>query len=646
MNTGHDEFFAIFGEGAALLKNLDEQSSGFFDDLNRLREILAMLGYESAVKPLAFSLGDKEGSLKALSDYLNNGMKLLPKELAPFELLTMYDLTILAGGNTSPLSGALWEYGNTLGVAAGDPEAKLAAFTALAGRGVKHGIEQVALTQAIADADELLAKRLDNDPEYAKMRARYEEISASAWDGIKRLDGQIRDSVAAYNAAREAGISLDDLRSAGDEIRRMEGELTELYKANKQAQWDAWELVKQATDKFNEGRASSHRALFEANGQAIIDKIAEASPITSEQAQAWAAEQIIDANAKAKLRKLGYKPEDVVRDMAEFYRLTGGKASAIRIGIDGGKRANAVGITERLGEKVINLGSRFNKTVLFHELAHHLENDPIAKAAANGFLLKRREGDGVHSLRAMTGLNYDKREVAYKDHFMDAYVGKYYKDGITEVWSMGVQYLANPKDAAVFAAKDPEMFALISGYLSMPLTPAMHAKLNMHKGAIGEMQEKKQSEEEQYEKAVQFLAEQAPITKDNWFDTLDKVSEAYYYLNTYVLARVRKDRAQYVGSNGNYRVFSGVFRNGVTMRNAKGYVVVDSSTGGAGSGMSMDIPDYEIVHGGLEVVQAVIALAQRDGTGLSKAVRGYFRDNWVADRKKKLIETVGVENLQ
>ncbi|MGN8554582.1 UNVERIFIED_CONTAM: hypothetical protein OHV15_18560, partial [Microbacterium sp. SLM126] len=171
--------------------------------------------------------------------------------------------------------------------------------------------------------------------------------------------------------------------------------------------------------------------------------------------------------------------------MAEYYRLSGGKASAIRIGIDGGRRANAVGVTARTDEKVINLGSRFNKTVLFHELAHHLENDPIAMAASNGFLKRRRESDTKFTLRSLTGnKGYGPMEVAYKDGFIDPYVGKVYPGGITEVFSMGVQYLANPSHAAILAAKDPHMLELITGYLSAPLTPAMHAKLNMHQGVV------------------------------------------------------------------------------------------------------------------------------------------------------------------
>jgi len=649
MKMGQDEFFAVIGEGAALLKNLDEQSSGFFDDLNRLREILAMLGVTSAVQPLEFSLADKEGSAKALFDYVANGIRVLPAELAAFEAQTVGDLAHLIGNNT--VGEAAWEFVNDGKYDPRDAEAKIAAFNNLAARGVKHGIEQAALEQALTDSEALLAQKLNDDPEYAAARAHYDQLSAERTASIRELSAKVTAATEAIRDAVRDGrgeAEIAPMRDAREALARV---LDDLMNDTHGLQTEAWERVKATSAQFNETRASTYRALFEENGQKIIDKIVESSPVTPEQAQAWANEQVIDDNAKAKLKKLGYKPDDVVRDMAEFYRMTGGKASAIRIGIDGGKRANAVGITDRLGEKVINLGSRFNKTVLFHELAHHLENDPIAKGASNGFLLKRREGEGVYRLRDLTGnKGYDTSEIAYKDHFTDAYVGKVYKDGVTEVFSMGVQYLANPKDAAIFAARDPEMFALITGYLSMQVTPAMNAKLNMHKNAIGERMDERREVEAQYERAIEFLSSQAALVNDDWPNTLDKGGEFYEMLTTYVLTKSRKGVAQYVGGHGRYKVFSGVFHNWQTKRNAKGFLIVDAlSTEGAdrssNGGWRKVIPDSMIVHGDIAKVRALIAIANLEGNDLTTAWR-YFHDNGAGSAKKKLIARVGTENLQ
>ena len=621
MKQGHDEHFAIIGEGAALLMNLGEQSPGFFDDLNRLREILAMLGMGSANGPIKFSLAEKEGSLKALSEYVNNGIKALPDELAAFELGTMYDLIILAGGNFSSVAEEVSEHGRTLKWAAGDAEAKRAAFETISARGIKHGIPQADLDKMISDAEAHLAKKPEDNPEYVAAREEYDRITKERSQLYKAMTAFINEQ----RAENKPVMDLIDQRNT-------------IMARNGDEQAAAYERLNVLHQAYNRDRVDGYKAIFEANGTAIRDKLAEASPVTQEQADAWAAEQVIDASAKAKLKKLGYKPEDVIRDMAEFYRMTGGKASAIRLSTDGGKRANAVGVTDRLGEKIINLGARFNKVTLWHELAHFLENDPIAKGASNGFLLKRREGEGVYSLRSLTGSNgYDKSEVAYKDHFMDAYVGKYYSDGVTEVFSMGVQYLSNPKDAARFAAQDPEMFALITGYLSAPLTPAMAAKLNMHKGAVGEAMEKKANEAELFERALAYFAKQAPITKDDWFDKLERTGTYWADVDWYMLSLCKKGVPQYVGSSGDYRIFSGIVRNPSTKRQVKGFII----------GNINSLVRAKAIPGDLTAAQALIGVTNHSGVQLYDALYSYFLDGFGGkDRKKKLIELAGMENLQ
>jgi hypothetical protein len=58
--------------------------------------------------------------------------------------------------------------------------------------------------------------------------------------------------------------------------------------------------------------------------------------------------------------------------MAEFYRLAGGKIGKIALAqARGVRRAHTRGVMDI--EAVIVPGSRFDKEVLWHELAHHLE---------------------------------------------------------------------------------------------------------------------------------------------------------------------------------------------------------------------------------------------------------------------------------
>lgn len=620
MNAGHDEFFAVIGEGAELLAALDENSAGFFDSLNRLREILAMIGDlpAPALTPeqpasVQFSLADKAASAASLRAYLDTGLSALPPELAVYEADTVSSLANLADDGRLYMDAQNWAAGQQ-GPQAHTAEAKIAAYDNLAARGLGHGMDHPALKAAVDEAETVRKLNNSDDPGYVAARAEYDAVTdkrrARMNEIAKVLDKATGDERAALSA--EYQVLLDD----------PEQEVVYLK-------------LRASITAFDEARAQRVRELLDDNGAAIIAKIAAASPISEEASLAWANEQIIDDNARAKLKRLKYSPDDAIRDMAEFYRLTGGKASAIRLS-SGRGRANAVGIDTRTGEKVINLGSRFNKTVLFHELAHHLENDPIAKAASNGFLLKRRESDAVYRLRDLTGnKGYDRSEVAYKDGFMDEYIGKVYAGGITEVWSMGVQYLADPKEAAQFAAKDPEMFNLVTGYLGMATTPAMYAKLNMHKGLVSDALEKKKNAEDQYADAIEWLAQRAPLVKDDWYERLaqDGSESAFSergFIAQIVTRRDKKRDPQYVGlCGGKYRVFSGTFRNTSTKRYGKGFLFVEFRENAT--------PDYDSLNGTIQDVQAFCAIAIINGADTWNTYLKYFA---YRDGAKNVLELV------
>lgn len=627
MDAGQDTFFAVIGEGAELLKNLDENSPGFFDSLNRLREILAILGYESAVKPLYFSREDKEGSAKALRDYLDTGINALPDALSVYEAQTVGHLArTLDDSELQHLASSWISYSREQFRPELD-STKIAAFDTIAARGISKSLDHEAIKAANRQAAELSRSSYLKSPAYIEAREAYDGISDRRFKAIQEL------------SARYTGGEI------GHEQYTKETEA--VYAAYDQAQTDAWEKLKAVQSEFNTAKADALKAIYEEHGRAILNKIAAASPVTEEQAQEWANKQIIDDNARAKLRRMGYKPEDLVRDMAEYYRLTGGKASTIRISLDGRRRANAVGVTTLTGEKVINLGSDFNKAILFHELAHHLENDTIARAASNGFLLKRRESEKRYRLRDLTGnKGYGPDEIAYKDSWMNHYIGKIYSDGVTEVFSMGVQYLASPEDAMTLAAQDPEMLNLISGYLNMPLSPAMRARLDMHGETIGRRIGTSATQDEQYQKALAILAAKAPITKDDWFATLDRTTTFFERLTSYVLTKDRKGMPQYLGSNGQHKVFTGTFRNVETKRAAKGYLIVDANTGGDSETGWSSIPDCRILHGDAETLSAFIALVNINGVNMDRVFYDYFLNGSTGAKKQKVIDIVGVENLK
>lgn len=581
------------------------------------RRILSLLGQAVAtLKPLAYSLSDKQGSANELAAYLDKNLSAIPGPLQAFEAQTV---TVLAEGlEDRELVNKAWHTARSAVAGLDADAAHVAAFDEVVSRGVAVNIDAAAVLRKVDEASALMRSSVAADPEFAALQAGMAKLNDTFTRERDELAHKRREErEAVRRGQRDDDASLRD-------IEQQEVDLYTKYKA------DFADMRKKAEDHqatFNTSKTDRALALFKEEGEAVLGAILAASPVSQAEAEDWAAKQVIDKNAAAKLSRLGYKKADVVRDLAEFYRMVGGKSSAVRISA-GGRRANAVGVEAKQDEKVINLGTRFDKGVLFHELAHFLENDPIAKAASNGFLVKRREGPQVHSLRKLSGnKGYDAREVAYKDSFMDEYIGKVYSNGVTEVFSMGVQYLANPKDAAVFAAKDPEMFAMISGYLTSPLTPAMQAKLHMHEGAVDELVTQREDTANNYDAALKVLADQVTISPDDWWERVkDTDHEAQY------LARSHFDPKKpptYLGSSGNYHLFQGLFRNRNTKRKANGFLVALDRTHGM---------DGYAVHGSPDAGKAFIALTEATGLSLSGVWHGYFWETTMRDTKTAVIK--------
>jgi hypothetical protein len=276
-------------------------------------------------------------------------------------------------------------------------------------------------------------------------------------------------------------------------------------------------------DGFRAARTAAEAAM-KAQAAALTQSVLDASPVTQQQAEAWAAGQIITPAAAARLRKQGYDPKKFRADMAEFYRLTGGRLAKVKVDSKGDRRANATGIHGH-NSSVINLDGNFSKRVLFHELAHHLEADPVALAAARGFLLKRRESDQTHSLRDLTGnKGYRANEVAFKDSWFSEYIGKSYAD-VTEVFSMGIESFSDPLTLADRVARDPEMFALMVGFMKTPPNPLFGTVKKVFAQAANAEAEVTTEQASERDQALDRLA--AGVDFINRGDELSPVGKAY-----------------------------------------------------------------------------------------------------------------------
>jgi len=159
-----------------------------------------------------------------------------------------------------------------------------------------------------------------------------------------------------------------------------------------------------------------------------------------------------------------YVQSQAIEDAAEWYRnmqgvnvLTG--ADPVKFEAAGDKdRANHSNGT-------IRLKSYSETATIVHEWGHEIEEkNPRIEQMAVDFLERRTANDQLERLKDIyPDRNYKDYEVAKKDKFMNAYMGRIYKVQDTyygtEIFSMGLQYMY--ERPAEFAGADPEYFDLI-----------------------------------------------------------------------------------------------------------------------------------------------------------------------------------------
>ena len=541
--------------------------------VKRMREIRQLLSVDVGDLPvLSVDPGNIEATYQGFIDYFGGGISGVPEAIRSFDKSALIDAANLLYSQSSP------DDENTKRLRAAvkmsainiDDSSPIDAFEHFKAAGDVFSFDSEIVTYVTNEIKTLSAANPTNDHD----TAREIQLLQDQYDSVAQEMGE------SWNTGfdEETGFPKEFYRKLEEKRNSLFNQIRELG-------------LKKYTDKDSKIKELTEK--ITPTGQGFIDTLTNISKVTQEKADSWAAAQTITKSAKTRLGKLGYKEADIRRDMAEFYRITGGKLRHIVLDSNGKKRAHATGIGH-FEDTVIYPGSRFNKTVLWHEMAHHLEVDPSAKAAANGFLLKRRESEKKYRLRDLTGnKGYGTREIAYKDDFINPYVGKVYDDEVTEVWSMGIQYLSNPKDAALMLGKDPEMAALIAGYLQSDLTPGMKALQAVHDLKKDDAQTKRDDEKAQYEDAIKKLADGVQIVDDGWWASLsDSDMDLLEYISD------SDDPPVFEGSLNSLRVFSGKFKNYETRRVGNGYAIIESEVASLHSGRgSRSIPPRVVMHG-------------------------------------------------
>lgn len=161
--------------------------------------------------------------------------------------------------------------------------------------------------------------------------------------------------------------------------------------------------------------------------------------------------------------------EKELRDFAvDYFRLTGKGFAPDKITLKyTGPRPTAY------PDGTINIGDSMSKKMMMHELAHNLEfdNPELYKAARSWVEARAAHSAGgkteTGSLRDLANNDFYKNDGdAFKDHFVDPYVGRIYpQGGMTEAVTVGLQEFADPKSMLKLYRNDPEHFFLIMGAL-------------------------------------------------------------------------------------------------------------------------------------------------------------------------------------
>lgn len=304
-------------------------------------------------------------------------------------------------------------------------------------------------------------KKRKNSERYKQLSEEISKVNSELSNLWKEPESPMR-SLKTQKLSNQSTKLLREKISLEEEIdRNVVAEAENIFPGRKQAR----ELCRQAQT----AKVEYENRLF----QAVTGNLAEASGISEEQAVAWAENNILVAeNARNKLRRIGYPLEQLKKDAAELYRYVGGKIGPIEFILEGrSTRAFARGKT------VISVQGSFNKQTLFHECGHLVEAwDTSSQAACLQFIADRAKGSPT-SLKKLTGGRYRTNERAYPDDFYNAYVGKYYSDGATEVFSMGLQCLSSPQALALLAVKDPEHLKLMLGICGRS-NPSLAKQLN------------------------------------------------------------------------------------------------------------------------------------------------------------------------
>lgn len=311
-----------------------------------------------------------------------------------------------------------------------DPQTETVSKTRFAGVKIDEVLTQ--LDSEYADIRSKLAKRAALDSgKIAEIKVQQIPIRA----GLEDIHNQIKENFNAMDGIEKSDPRWESEYAKNKELRQQRYKLEDALKAN----------IDEITAQQKRGR------------DAILKTI---STPTDFEIKNFPNQAAISAPDKIMLKE-AKKAEDFITKIMDGDSFQGLEYKINNAGA--GARANA-------GGGSVNMAPDDAAWVYVHEIGHIIDHKfPDVLDRTREFLQYRIEGQPIKKLSEwIPGAGYSDYEIAAKDNFDNAYIGKIYKnpDGSirsSEILSMGIQYMF--QDAAGFAARDPEYFNFILGIM-------------------------------------------------------------------------------------------------------------------------------------------------------------------------------------
>lgn len=234
------------------------------------------------------------------------------------------------------------------------------------------------------------------------------------------------------------------------ELRRQLGQRT----AALEAEWEANNSEVQSLKLANNRKAKDLAVVFLGRLRGNASERNPADAVT------------FHPSALKALKEQGISQDDVKKWVNEFHHQTGLPVpDKLEFRHDGPRPAY------HSDKDYINIGDKFSKRLVLHEVAHRAEyrNPEVSQGNKEWVRARARAaGNSTTEPTPMTKLapdssTYTKDEVALENHFVDPYVGKQYPDSATEVLSVGLEHFESPEKMLKLYKRDPEHFFLTLG---------------------------------------------------------------------------------------------------------------------------------------------------------------------------------------